>query len=108
VPAATSPLYVLVVHDEPRYLGRSLGYSPFPTRVDPIECISESDQAQQTRDAHRRWRAEQARAWGRAHATITNALHEFAASARDTDRRITSDIRVIERTARRIDERVAL
>jgi hypothetical protein len=91
--------------DDPRYLGAKIGYVTFPT-VDPIECITEAEQQRQTAQAHWRWAEEQRRAWGQAHETITGALTQFPLSVR-VDRRTSSDLRAIERTAQRIDKRVS-
>lgn len=92
--------------DAPRLLHRRLGYTERADQALPREpeAISEREQQQQTRDAHERWRQELQREWGSCHEMITAALTQFALSVR-VDRRTSSDLRVIERAARRVDER---
>lgn len=94
--------------DDPRYLARIGGYTANHVRaIDPIECITEAEQQQQTAQAHRRWTEEQRRAWGTARAAIVAAVEGFKASGR-LDRRLASDVHVLERGVQRIDRDVGL
>jgi uncharacterized protein involved in type VI secretion and phage assembly len=90
--------------DEPRYLGRSIGYARFPT-VDPVEAVSAHEQEQQTRAARERWRRETQRAWGEARTSILDGVSRFKASGR-LDRQLVSDLHLVERGVAAIDRDV--
>lgn len=92
--------------DEPRFLGRAVDYASFPT-VDPAECVDEAEQRRQTDDAHVRWRRELQREWGAARLSILDAVEGFKSSGR-LDRRLVSDVHLLERGVRRIDHDVGL
>jgi len=71
------------------------------------EAVDRETQARLTAEAHRRWTLEQARAWGTAHATIRQALHDFTHSG-PVDRAVLSAAQAVERAAQRVDRRVGL
>jgi hypothetical protein len=71
---------------------------------DEPEALSAREQAEQTAEAHRRWHEQQRRAWGKARDQIIGATQEFSASAA-VDPRTRSDLRAIQRTVTRVDQR---
>lgn len=93
--------------DRPRFLGRTLGYTPFAgSSIDPgAEAVSEEEQLAQTSRARRHWLAEQARAWGQAHRQISGALEAFVRDGHP-DRRLLADVQAIARQVGRVDKRL--
>jgi hypothetical protein len=92
--------------EQPRFLGRTLGYTDHPGRGMPGEpqALTAAEQSGQTAEAHRRWHEQQQRAWGKARDQIIGATQEFSASAA-VDPRTRSDLRAIRRTVTRVDQR---
>jgi hypothetical protein len=90
--------------DQPRYLGRSVGYSRFPT-IDIVEAVSADAQRRQTRAARERWRRETRRAWGTARESIVDGIQTFRATGR-LDRQLASDLHVLERGVAKLDRDV--
>ena len=87
-------------------LAQVAGYTKATYRaMDPLECVDEATQREQTTQAHRRWRQEQKRAWGSCHASIIRALSEFHSSG-PIDRAILKAARGVDQAARRVDRRV--
>jgi hypothetical protein len=94
--------------DVPRYLARVYGYTLNSARAaDRLECIDEGEQERQTQAAHAKFRRELQREWGAARGSILAAVQGFKASGH-LDRRLSSDVRVLERQLVRIDRDVGL
>ena len=92
--------------DQPRYLARTVGYvDSSAIAMDKLECIDEEEQRRVTDDAHRRWRLQQQREWGKARHTILLGVERFKASG-FSDRRTMSDLRAVQRVTARIDARL--
>jgi hypothetical protein len=93
--------------DEPRFLHRNIahGYTArhdLAARGEP-ECVSEDYQRQLTEQARSRETRRRLAAWRPAAELIQSGIAAFAPSA---DTRSRSDLRVIERTLKRIDQRL--
>ena len=90
------------------FLGRTHGYSASSMfAADGLEwSTGQAEQTHQTAQAHREWQERQRRAWGKARASISSALDGLKADP--ASKPLASDLRVIERQVRRIDERVGL
>jgi hypothetical protein len=97
-----------VQRDRPRLLAARSehGYTtnPLAAMKDEPEAVSEVKQAELTVRSRRAERERLRDAWRPAHSLITAAIVGFLPVA---DRRSQSDLRVIERTAARIDQRLA-
>jgi hypothetical protein len=93
---------VSVERDSPRYPGRVGGYvSSAAVAMDNLEAVDAEYQRHLTEDAHRR----RADAWKVTHSRIDTALRDYKREG-SPDRRTLSDLRVIERSAARIDQRL--
>jgi hypothetical protein len=90
-----------------RHAARNYTESPYLAVPGEPECVTETEQAELTRRAHERWRREQQRAWGRAHASIRRALSAFEHSG-PVDPRVLDGAKAVERAARRVDRQVGL
>jgi hypothetical protein len=92
--------------DRPRFLARQLGYvNASEIAMDKLECIGEDEQRRQTEDAHRRWRLQQQREWGKARREILAGVEHFRNNG-SPDRRTISDLRAVQRVTARIDARL--
>lgn len=76
-----------------------------PERDDPVECVDKREQQPQAREARERWRAETQRAWGAARSSILDGVASFKANGR-LDRKLASDLRLVERGVRALDRDV--
>lgn len=98
-----------LANEQPRFLGRTLGYVDHPARGlrgEP-EAITRQEQEEQTVHAHRVWQQQAAREWGKARDAILDATRVFR-GAGVGDRQVIGSIRAIERSVRRVDERIGL
>ena len=92
--------------DQPRYLARTVGYvDSSAIAMDKLECIDEEEQRRVTDDAHRRWRLQQQREWGKAKREILAGVERFRSNGHP-DRRTMSDLRAVQRVTARIDARL--
>ena len=95
--------------DEPRLLGKKVGYTHVPALAlerEP-EAVDEQTQASFSSAARRREEERLRDEWRRAHERITSSLEDFKRVGQP-DRQLLSDVRVIERTAERVDRRLGL
>ena len=90
--------------DEPRFLGKRVGYVADPHRgmSDEPEALTEREQLDVTRRARLRWERERARVWGVARVEILASVAHFKAVGHP-DRRLMDDLRGIERGVVRVD-----
>jgi hypothetical protein len=88
--------------DQPRYLGRAIGYAQHPT-VDPIECVDEAEQRRQTVAARREREQQQRGAWQAGRTLIVDGITVVKAATPAMPRRVVSTMRVVERAVARID-----
>jgi hypothetical protein len=95
--------------EQPRFLGRTLGYVVDPGRGLPgePEALTRREQQEQTARAHRAWQEQAAREWGKARSQILDATEGFR-RARVGDRQVVGSLRAIQRSVARIDERIGL
>jgi hypothetical protein len=87
--------------DRPRFLGRTLGYTPVAYHsIEPgAECVDAGCQRELTSRAHRAWARDRRRRWGQAAATIGAAVEDLSRSG---DRKLQSDLRTLARAAMRV------
>jgi hypothetical protein len=92
--------------DQPRYLGRTIGYANHPT-IDAIECVDEGELRRQTARAHLRAKRRLQDEWARASGVIAPALDEFAKAA-STDRQVMRDLGAVRRSVTRLGRHLGL
>jgi uncharacterized protein involved in type VI secretion and phage assembly len=98
----------LVDADGPRFLAKAVGYTASSEiAMDKLECVDEAQQQRQTADAHRRWKREQQREWGKARLAILAGVERFKVNGHP-DSQMLSDLRVVQRVTARIDQRIGL
>jgi len=95
--------------EQPRFLGRTLGYIDHPGRGlhDEPEALTRREQEEQTARAHRVWQQQAAREWGKARDAILDATRVFRGTGVG-DRQVIGSLRAIERGVARIDKRIGL
>jgi hypothetical protein len=86
--------------DRPRFLGRTLGYTPVAYHsIEPgAECVDAGCQRELTSRAHRAWARDRRRRWGQAAAAIGAAVEDLSQG----DRKLHSDLRAVARAAMRV------
>ena len=95
--------------DEPRLLGKKVGYTSVVALAlerEP-EAVDEQTQTRFSSAARRRQEERLRDEWRRAHAKINSSLEDFKRDAQP-DRQLLSDVRVIQRTCVRVDRRLGL
>jgi hypothetical protein len=95
--------------EQPRFLGRTLGYVADPARGlhGEAQAVTRREQQELTARGHRQWQQQAQREWGTARAEILSATKRFR-DAGVGDRRVAGSLRAIERSVQRVDERIGL
>jgi len=91
--------------DEPRFLGPQLGYARYPT-VDPVECVSEAEQAAQSRAAREAERARARRDWERADGEIQQAVNGSRERTGHVTRGVQPGVRAVLRASEQVGRRL--